>query len=40
MSWLISQCAHQCTDNKKTETDAIYDKVRSSYLLSCILKKN
>ncbi|EMU6561868.1 AraC family transcriptional regulator, partial [Shigella sonnei] len=23
MSWLISQCAHQCTDNKKTETDAI-----------------
>ncbi|EPY6209434.1 helix-turn-helix domain-containing protein, partial [Shigella flexneri] len=25
MSWLISQCAHQCTDNKKTETDAIYD---------------
>ncbi|HCS1474103.1 TPA: AraC family transcriptional regulator, partial [Shigella flexneri] len=20
MSWLISQCAHQCTDNKKTET--------------------
>ncbi|EHF3714387.1 AraC family transcriptional regulator, partial [Shigella flexneri] len=22
MSWLISQCAHQCTDNKKTETDA------------------
>lgn len=40
MSWLISQCTHQYTSNKKTETDAISDKVRSSYLLSCILQKN
>lgn len=40
MSWLISQCTHQYTSNNKTETDVIYGKVRSSYLLSCILQKN
>lgn len=40
MSWLISQCTHQYTSNNKTEMDAIYSKVRGSYLLSCILQRN
>ncbi|ELG95084.1 hypothetical protein A313_00099 [Escherichia coli KTE147] len=40
MSWLISQCTHQYTSNNKTETEVIYGKVRSSYLLSCIMQKN
>ncbi|MCZ8969349.1 AraC family transcriptional regulator, partial [Escherichia albertii] len=38
MSWLISECTHQYTSKHASEIDIIHNKVRISYLLSCILQ--